>query len=163
MVLGFTISPFRARMWHFKAPKTLRFKGTMANFETTNAIKQGKKRQKDKWYPFHACTEGLSEPVMEFPAILGLFLTCSMKGKTRARGSLMLLVWQCLSLAGRMNGTSPPESNSNLRTIQSASHMIKEQTKFGPKKVFPRICLPKLRSSGELFGVNSYQIPSFCE
>ena len=28
----------------------------MANFEAINTIKQEKKRQKDKWYPFHACT-----------------------------------------------------------------------------------------------------------
>ena len=66
----FTICPFRARKWPFQAPKPLRFKekmanfeakntikqGKMANFEATNTIKQGKKRQKDKWYPFHACT-----------------------------------------------------------------------------------------------------------
>ena len=51
-----TICPFRARKWPFQAPKTLRFKGRIANFETKNTIKQGKKRQKDKWYPFHACT-----------------------------------------------------------------------------------------------------------
>ena len=29
----------------------------MANFEAQNTVKQGKKRQKDKWYPFHACTD----------------------------------------------------------------------------------------------------------
>ena len=61
MVLGsrnpeFSICPFRARIWPFQAPKTLRFKGKMANFEAKNTVKQGKKRQKDKWYPFHACT-----------------------------------------------------------------------------------------------------------
>ena len=33
---------FRARIWALQAPKTLRFKGKMANFETQNAIKQGK-------------------------------------------------------------------------------------------------------------------------
>ena len=54
----FTICPFRARIWPFQAPKTQRFKGKMANFETKNTIQQGKKRQKDKWYPFHACTGG---------------------------------------------------------------------------------------------------------
>ena len=42
----------------FRAPKTLRFKGKMANFEAKNTIKQWKKHQKDKWYPFHACTGG---------------------------------------------------------------------------------------------------------
>ena len=61
MVLGSwnpksTICPFRARIWPFQAPKTLRFKGKMANLEATITIKQGKKHQKDKWYPFHACT-----------------------------------------------------------------------------------------------------------
>ena len=30
----------------------------MANFEAKNTVKQGTKRQKDKWYPFHACTGG---------------------------------------------------------------------------------------------------------
>ena len=34
-----TICPFRARMWPFQAPKTLRFKGKC---ETKNTIKQGK-------------------------------------------------------------------------------------------------------------------------
>ena len=61
MVLGSwnpksTICPFRARKLPFQAPKTLRSKGKMANFEATNTVKQGKKRQKDKWCPFHACT-----------------------------------------------------------------------------------------------------------
>ena len=37
----------------FKLPKHYVLK---ANFEAKNTIKQGKKRQKDKWYPFHACT-----------------------------------------------------------------------------------------------------------
>ena len=49
----FTICPFRARIWPFQAPKTLRFKGRMDNFEAKNTIKQ---RKNDKWYPFHACT-----------------------------------------------------------------------------------------------------------
>ena len=57
MVLGSwnpesTICPFRARKWPFQAPKTLHFKGTMANFEAKNTVKQ------EKWYPFHACTGG---------------------------------------------------------------------------------------------------------
>ena len=39
-----------------EAPKTRRFKGKMANFEAKNTVKQGKRRPKDKWYPFHACT-----------------------------------------------------------------------------------------------------------
>ena len=30
----------------------------MANSEAKNTVKHGKKRQKDKWYPFHACTGG---------------------------------------------------------------------------------------------------------
>ena len=51
-----TICLFRARKLPCQAPKTLRFKGKMANFEATNAVKQGKKRQKDKWYPIRACT-----------------------------------------------------------------------------------------------------------
>ena len=38
----FTICPFRARIWPFQAPKTLRFKGRMANFEAKNTIKQEK-------------------------------------------------------------------------------------------------------------------------
>ena len=50
----FTICPFRARKWPFQAPKTLRSKGKMANFEAKNTVKHRKKRQKDKWYPFHA-------------------------------------------------------------------------------------------------------------
>ena len=51
------LCPFRARIWPFQAPKTLRFKGTMANFR--KYYKTGeKKRQKDKWYPLHACTGG---------------------------------------------------------------------------------------------------------
>ena len=54
----FAIGPFRARIWPFQAPKTLRFKGKMANLEAKNTTKQGKKRQKDKWYQFHAYTEG---------------------------------------------------------------------------------------------------------
>ena len=29
----------------------------MATFEAKNTVKQGK-NQKDKWYPFHACTGG---------------------------------------------------------------------------------------------------------
>ena len=70
MVLGSwnrksTICPFRARKWPFQAPKTLRFKGKMANFEATNTAKQGKQRQKGKWYPFHAWAgggEGMSPP-----------------------------------------------------------------------------------------------------
>ena len=33
---------FRARKWPFQAPKTLRFKGKMANFEATSTVKQGK-------------------------------------------------------------------------------------------------------------------------
>ena len=44
----FTTCPFRTRIWPFQAPKTL------ASFEAKNTTKQGKKRQKDKWYPFHA-------------------------------------------------------------------------------------------------------------
>ena len=38
----FTICPFRARIWPFQAPKTLCFKGEMANFEAKNTIRQGK-------------------------------------------------------------------------------------------------------------------------
>ena len=38
----FTICPFRARIWPFQAPKTLRFQGKMAIFEAKNTIKQGK-------------------------------------------------------------------------------------------------------------------------
>ena len=38
----FTICPFRARIWPFQAPKTLRFKGKMANIEAKKTIKQGK-------------------------------------------------------------------------------------------------------------------------
>ena len=56
-----TICPFRARIWPFRAPKPLRFKGKMANFEAKNAMKNrgpGKKRQKDKGYRFHACKGG---------------------------------------------------------------------------------------------------------
>ena len=34
--------PFRARIWPFQAPKTLHFRGKMANFEAENTIKQGK-------------------------------------------------------------------------------------------------------------------------
>ena len=33
-----TICPFRARKWPFQAPKALRFKGKMANFEAKNVI-----------------------------------------------------------------------------------------------------------------------------
>ena len=51
-----TICPFRARKWVFQAPKTLRFKGKMANLEAKNTVKQGKNAKRDKWYPFHACT-----------------------------------------------------------------------------------------------------------
>ena len=70
MVLGSwnpksTICPFRARKWPFQAPKTLRFKGKMVNFEAKHIVKQGEKRQKDKWYPFHACTPpGLIQHVL---------------------------------------------------------------------------------------------------
>ena len=47
MVLGSwnpksTICPFRALKWPFQAPKTLRFKGKMANFEAKNTVKLGK-------------------------------------------------------------------------------------------------------------------------
>ena len=38
----FTIYPSRARKWPFQAPKTLRFKGKMANFEAKNTLKQGR-------------------------------------------------------------------------------------------------------------------------
>ena len=70
MVLGSwnpksTICPFQARKWPSQAPKTLRFKGTMANFEVTNIVKQGKNRQKDKWYTFHACTSTPPPHVIE--------------------------------------------------------------------------------------------------
>ena len=56
MVLGswnpeLTICPFRARKWPFQAPKTLRFKGKMANFEAKNTIKQGKKTPKGQMVP----------------------------------------------------------------------------------------------------------------
>ena len=56
MVLGSwspktTICPFRARKWPCQAPKTLRFKGKMANFEATNAVKQGKKTAKGQMVP----------------------------------------------------------------------------------------------------------------
>ena len=37
-----TICPFRARKWLFQAPKTLHFKGKMANFEAQKTVKQGK-------------------------------------------------------------------------------------------------------------------------
>ena len=40
----FTIYPFRARVWPFQAPKTLRCKGKMDNFEAKNTIKQEKKK-----------------------------------------------------------------------------------------------------------------------
>ena len=40
--IQFTICPFRARIWPSQAPKTLRFKGKMANFEAKNTINQGK-------------------------------------------------------------------------------------------------------------------------
>ena len=38
----FTICHFRARIWPFQAPKTLPFKGKMANFQAKNAMKLGK-------------------------------------------------------------------------------------------------------------------------
>ena len=49
MVLGSwnpesTICPFRARKWPSQAPKTLRFKGKMANFEAKKYCKTGKKK-----------------------------------------------------------------------------------------------------------------------
>ena len=34
----------------FKLPKHYSFKGKMANFEAQNTVKQGKKRQRDKWH-----------------------------------------------------------------------------------------------------------------
>ena len=42
----FTICPFQARIWPCQAPKTLRFKGEMANFEAENTIKQEKKHKR---------------------------------------------------------------------------------------------------------------------
>ena len=39
----------------FKLPKHYVLKG---KWPAKNTIKQGKTRQKDKWYPFHACTGG---------------------------------------------------------------------------------------------------------
>ena len=38
-------------------PKTLGFKGKMANFELTIQLEK-KKKQKDKWFHFQACTGG---------------------------------------------------------------------------------------------------------
>ena len=69
-----TICPFRARKWPFQAHKTLRFKGKMANFEAKNAVKQGKKRQKDKWYPIRACTPPPRTRVKWVPFVLLAFL-----------------------------------------------------------------------------------------
>ena len=43
--------------------ETLRLKGKMANFEAKNTVKQGKERQKDKWYPFHASRGGSADPI----------------------------------------------------------------------------------------------------
>ena len=42
------------------------FKGKMDNFEAKKTIKQGKKRQEDRWYPFRACTGGGGRSVV-FP------------------------------------------------------------------------------------------------
>ena len=46
----------------FFGSQILRFKGKMANFEANDTIKHGKKRQKDKWFIFHACTLPPSHP-----------------------------------------------------------------------------------------------------
>ena len=48
-----TLPAPRPPSWNPPPPKE-----EMANFEATNTVKQGKKRQKKKWYPFHACTGG---------------------------------------------------------------------------------------------------------
>ena len=60
MVLGSwnpksTICLFGPENGLFNLPKH-RSKGKMAKFEAKNTVKQGKKRQKDKWYTFHVCT-----------------------------------------------------------------------------------------------------------
>ena len=40
----------------FSSSQNTTFEEKMANFEANITVKQGKKRQKDKWYPIHACT-----------------------------------------------------------------------------------------------------------
>ena len=50
-----TICPFQARKWLFQTT----FEGKMANFVEKKLLNREKKRQKDKWYPFHACTGGI--------------------------------------------------------------------------------------------------------
>ena len=76
MVLGswnpeFIFCPFRARIWPFQAPKTLRFKGKMANFEAKNAIKQGKNAKRTNGAHFMQPT-----PLNPTPA------TCHMRKQT---------------------------------------------------------------------------------
>ena len=52
-----TICPFRARKWPFQAPKTLRFKGKMANSEATNC-KTGEKTPKGQMVPCFTRIQG---------------------------------------------------------------------------------------------------------
>ena len=47
----------------FKLPKHYVLKGKWPILKPKNTVKQGKRRQKDKWYPFHACTGGGSSPL----------------------------------------------------------------------------------------------------
>ena len=53
-----TIFPFRAQKWPFQAPKTLRFKGKMPNFEATNTVKLGKKTPKGQLVPISRAYRG---------------------------------------------------------------------------------------------------------
>ena len=46
-----TICPFRARKWPFQAPKTLRFKGKMSNFQAKKYCKTGGKTPKGQMVP----------------------------------------------------------------------------------------------------------------
>ena len=66
VVLGFwnpefTICPFRARIWPFQAPKTLHFKGKMANVAAKSTIKQGKNAKGTNGTHFTRVKGGWSE------------------------------------------------------------------------------------------------------
>ena len=53
-----TICPFQARLWPLQAPKTLRSKGKMANFEAKNTVKHGKNAKRTNGTHFTRVREG---------------------------------------------------------------------------------------------------------
>ena len=89
----------------FSSSQDTTFQGRMVNFEAKNAVKQGKKRQKDKWYPIHACTppppkkQALSHPSCH-PLSLGEISL--QKGIALHRGLAATLTSSALHCATKM-------------------------------------------------------------